>query len=93
MAILSIIKIFELGDIFFFFLGIYVTTGCKRVLVLFLSLTILKTSLMILVLFLLSEECLIGRRYMISIGYINREMLANLFFSKSLCLFFTNLYP
>ena len=84
MALFSTPKAFYIGDIFFFFLGSNINTYQKGVLAsfLFLSTTMPRTSLVVLVFFLVGGRCLLLTRY------VRREDVDRLIFFKILIFLF-----
>ena len=84
MALLSIIEVFDLEDVFFFFLGSNGDTCHGRVLALSPSLftTVLRTFLVVLILFL------VGGRYLLPTKYVSKEDVDRLILSKVFIFFF-----
>ena len=83
MALSSIVKTFDIGDIFFFFLESNINTFRRRVLAssLSLSIIVLKTSLVVLVFFL------VGRRCLLPTGYVSKEDVDGLILLKVFIIF------
>lgn len=80
MALFSAVEVFNVGDIFFFLLKSDVDIYCKKVLALPPLLSMPKTSLVVLVLFLVGGGYLIGGRYLLPIRYVSRGHVGGLIF-------------
>lgn len=93
MPFSSIVKAFNLRDIFYFFFDNVGTCG-KGVRAITLSLFLtLETSLVVMIFF--DELTLVGGKLLRKFftGYVSRKSVSRLFFFKVLLLFFTGLYP
>lgn len=82
MIFLSVVEAFNVKEVFFFFFGKNVDTYCKRVMtaILFLSLIMSKTFLVIFVLFI--NLILVGGRLLglLSTRYVNKRSVSGLIF-------------
>ena len=90
MAFFSIVEVFDIRDIFFFLLGSNIDTCCRRVLALSPSpsITVLRTSLIVLVLFCVVRESVLSGRWLFLIKCVSRGGVGGFILSRVFFLFF-----